>query len=466
MSKSLRCLCSIVIWIIFLCLCLHITSADAAPAIKVVVDGREVSFDVFPFMENGRTMVPVRAVMESFNAPVDWDSETGHITVMEEERKVVLAIGSKVALVDNTPVTMETAPCIINKRTFLPLRFLSEKLGYNVNWELESATVFINKGLTQATPSPIVSSAVALKQENGEYWSISLGIAAADIRSHLGLPQRVDPSPYGLDWWIYNKDLQNYLQVGIKNGRVAALYTCGMAFTYGGVAFGDGQTELEQAFDLRKTVRFRYDGATFVISQTDRDLAENPLVKKVGGPAAIFFRDIYAGGQVVALFVSDTETLLKRGGLNWHCQFDSHRPPDISRPSLSSNQKDAVDTAAAMQLLDLANSARLRRGIPLLNWHQGAAGVAKGHSQEMQAHNYFNHVSPINSKGPSDRLREAGITLCYAGENIAFGQPDALSAHAGLMNSLGHREAILNRNFAYLGAGVVENYYTQKFLTP
>lgn len=465
MSKPLRYLCSLALCIMLLCSCLHITYADTAP-IKVLVDGREISIDVSPFMEKGRTMIPVRAIMENLNAAVDWDSATGLITVREEERKVVLAIGSKVALVDNIPVTMDTAPCIINKRTFLPLRFLSEKLGYTVNWDLESATVFITKGLTVATESPVVSSAVALKQENGEFLRISLGTTAGDVTAHLGMPQRVDPSPYGLYWWIYNKDLQNYLQVGIKNQRVVALYTYGMPFTCSGIGLGDGQTELEQAFDLGHTVQFRYDGATFVISQTDRDLAENPLIKNGDGSAAIFFRDIHAGGQVVALFLSDTETLLKRGGLNWHCQFDSHRPPDISRPSLSSNQKDAVNTAAALQLLDLANSARLRRGIPPLSWHQGAAEVAKGHSLEMHAYNYFSHVSQVSSKSPFDRLREAGITLCYAGENIAFGQPDALSAHAGLMNSLGHREAILNRNFAYLGAGVVENYYTQKFFTP
>jgi uncharacterized protein YkwD len=61
-------------------------------------------------------------------------------------------------------------------------------------------------------------------------------------------------------------------------------------------------------------------------------------------------------------------------------------------------------------------------------------------------------------------LTRSGITYKSAGENIAMGQFDAIEAHEGWMNSLGHRENILNKDFTMLGVGAKGEYYTQNFI--
>ena len=465
MFKIVRTFCCLALCVILIFHYLPMPSAEASPGIKVLVDNREISFDVLPFMEKGRTMVPLRAIMESMNANVNWDSATARVTLKEADRVVILDIGSNVALVNQMRVTMDVSPRILNGRTLLPLRFLSENLGYDVLWEEESAAVYITTGAPLASCAPSAFPALVLPQKSGEVCGISLGDFTRQVTSLLGEPQRVDPCAYGFDWWIYNRDLLNYLQVGIKNQRVVALYAGGLEWSFGGIGPGDGQVMPARAFKLEKTIHFTYDGATFFTTQTDQELAEHPLVAG-NGFTAIFYRDIHAGGQVTALFLADTETLLKRGGLNLRYQYDPRRPPDLSSPSLNTSQKIRVEAAAAQQFLDLTNSMRLRRDIIPLSWHARAADVAREHSREMLTNNYFSHISRVSGRSPFDRLSAAGLIYSYAGENIAFGYPDAFSAHASLMNSKGHREAILNKNFTHMGAGWVEQYYTQKFLTP
>ncbi len=476
MSKKFR---FFYIYILVLCsmLLFHYLSlphAGASGAIRVFVDNREIAFQIPPFIKGGRTLVPLRAIMENMNATVDWDSGRGRVSVREGERIVILDLGSNLALVNGRPVAMEIPPQIINGRTFIPLRFLSESIGYRVFWENDSKTVYIFTGsgadtgtTLQGTAPPLAvpQEKVPLQAAGEDIYGIYLGAGTGQVKVLLGEPQRVDRSNYGVDWWIYNEDLLKYLQVGIKDGRVAALYTCGLGWSFAGVSPGDTQKELTRSFKREKTVQLAYDGADFLITQTDKDLAEHPLVIK-GDYAAVFYCDVHDGGRVVALLLTDTETLLKRGGMSFSYRYDPQRPPDLSLPSLSAGQKAEAATAAARQMLDLVNSARLRWGLSALSWHEEAAGVALGHSREMNAYDYFSHDSLISGKSPSDRLRDAGIAFRNAGENIAFGQPDAFSAHAGLMNSAGHRRNILNEDFTHLGVEVVEEYYTQKFLTP
>ncbi|HHY60717.1 MAG TPA: hypothetical protein GX504_08870, partial [Clostridia bacterium] len=108
--------------------------------------------------------------------------------------------------------------------------------------------------------------------------------------------------------------------------------------------------------------------------------------------------------------------------------------------------------------------ARVQRGLPALEWNEEAAAVARDHSRDMRQTNFFSHNSP-NTGTMADRLKKAGINYRAAGENIAFGQADAIHAHEGWMNSQGHRQNILNPEFKTLGVGVAGKYYTQNFVT-
>lgn len=96
-----------------------------------------------PVIVNDRTLLPVRAVVEAMGGNVEWyqDSQTAVLTMNGIE--IQLVIGGTTAYVNGTAENMDTAPTIINDRTMLPIRFIAEKFGFDVDWDGESMTVTI-----------------------------------------------------------------------------------------------------------------------------------------------------------------------------------------------------------------------------------------------------------------------------------------------------------------------------------
>lgn len=112
----------------------YCSPALSADQIKVFADGNQLQFDVAPVIENGRTLVPVRAIFESLGATVSWDSKTNTVIAFKDKLKISLPIGKTTATVGNAINTLEVPAKIINNRTLVPLRFISEALGSTVSW--------------------------------------------------------------------------------------------------------------------------------------------------------------------------------------------------------------------------------------------------------------------------------------------------------------------------------------------
>lgn len=114
------------------------------PFISVIVNGEEVDFqDVEPVIEQGRTLVPVRALMEKLGAKVQWNEKTKEVTVKKDNLDILLKIGSKKAVVNGKEVTLDVPAKIENGRTLIPLRFVSEHLGYKVNFDNSNKYIYI-----------------------------------------------------------------------------------------------------------------------------------------------------------------------------------------------------------------------------------------------------------------------------------------------------------------------------------
>jgi len=111
--------------------------------IKVVIKTVPVLFDVAPRIINGRTMIPARAVLEKMGATMTWDGQTQTIQVAKESIRIKLTIGSSVADVNGKEVALDSPAVIIGNRTLVPLRFLVENLGAQVNWNGDTNTVTI-----------------------------------------------------------------------------------------------------------------------------------------------------------------------------------------------------------------------------------------------------------------------------------------------------------------------------------
>lgn len=117
--------------------------ALAAP--KVILDGQPLVFEVSPTIENGRTLVPLRAIFEALGANVSWDGPTQTVTATKADITIKLQIGSQTAYRNNQAVSLEVPGKIIENRTMVPLRFVSEGLGATVKWDGQTQTISISK---------------------------------------------------------------------------------------------------------------------------------------------------------------------------------------------------------------------------------------------------------------------------------------------------------------------------------
>jgi len=96
-----------------------------------------------PVIENGRTLVPMRAIFESLGAQILWDDATKTVTGTKDSTSVVLTIGNTVAKVNEKETPLDVPASILNGRTMVPVRFISEALGCKVDWADNTKTVII-----------------------------------------------------------------------------------------------------------------------------------------------------------------------------------------------------------------------------------------------------------------------------------------------------------------------------------
>ncbi|OEG00194.1 hypothetical protein BHF71_05765 [Vulcanibacillus modesticaldus] len=113
--------------------------------IKVKLNGEYVQFDQPPIIdENDRTLVPIRFISEELGAKVTWEGSTQTVIVTKDDRVIELSIGKTTAEIDGRTYQLDTSAKLVNGRTLVPIRFISEALGLEVGWEGNTQTVILN----------------------------------------------------------------------------------------------------------------------------------------------------------------------------------------------------------------------------------------------------------------------------------------------------------------------------------
>ncbi|HVL38461.1 MAG TPA: stalk domain-containing protein [Fimbriimonadaceae bacterium] len=103
--------------------------------IMVTVDGDQVRFpDQEPAMRNNRVLVPVRGVFEKIGAQVQWLPERQMVVANHDGKKIELWINQRTATVAGAQKELDQPAIILNGRAMVPLRFLSESMGADVDW--------------------------------------------------------------------------------------------------------------------------------------------------------------------------------------------------------------------------------------------------------------------------------------------------------------------------------------------
>ena len=137
-------------FLIILCL----TAANVyADDITVIMDGEQMSFDQPPVIMNDSTLVPFRAIFERLGMEVEWDSTDKSVIAYNDDTAIGLIVGYDTMFVNDDEVQLIAPPTIINDRTLVPLRAISEAVGADVGWNGETRTVTISTGGSN-TPAP------------------------------------------------------------------------------------------------------------------------------------------------------------------------------------------------------------------------------------------------------------------------------------------------------------------------
>jgi sugar lactone lactonase YvrE len=112
------------------------------------VNGTEKTLDSPPIIKNGRTLVPIRAIVEEIGGSISWDGNEKKVTIVVKDTTIELWIGKPQAKVNGVTKWIDDTnhkvmPEIINGRTMLPLRFVTENLGAKVEWDGTTKTIRI-----------------------------------------------------------------------------------------------------------------------------------------------------------------------------------------------------------------------------------------------------------------------------------------------------------------------------------
>ncbi|HPR94669.1 MAG TPA: stalk domain-containing protein [Syntrophomonadaceae bacterium] len=128
--------------ILLLILGVPVSTVQAAPA--VVLNGQQLSFDVPPVIENGRTLVPLRAIFEAIGATVNWDDATQTVSASKGETSIQLKIGETSAIKNGTKITLDVPAMVIEGRSMVPLRFVVEAFDGVVGFDSEKGIITIH----------------------------------------------------------------------------------------------------------------------------------------------------------------------------------------------------------------------------------------------------------------------------------------------------------------------------------
>ncbi|WP_018923044.1 copper amine oxidase N-terminal domain-containing protein [Salsuginibacillus kocurii] len=173
---------------------------------NVLVNGETPNFTNLPSITNNRTLVEFRPIIEALDLNVSWDGATGTIETSGEGPEVNMQVGSRYATVNGETHELDVAPTVVEGRTVIPLRFISEASGYEVEWNQTANTAFIGE-----------------MPETSERWKGNYEIDAhPDVRGELNIYNETDTT-FDFTANVFYNHVGEISGTAEKDGHVASL---------------------------------------------------------------------------------------------------------------------------------------------------------------------------------------------------------------------------------------------------
>lgn len=131
---------------------LNLIITPAPPPPVIYLNGQKLAFDVDPIIEDGRTLVPLRAIFEAMGAAVSWNDATATATAVKGNTRVVLPVGSTTPTINGVIFKLDVPGRIVEGRTLAPLRFVGEAFGGRVAWDGSTNLITITTDPAKAAP--------------------------------------------------------------------------------------------------------------------------------------------------------------------------------------------------------------------------------------------------------------------------------------------------------------------------
>ncbi|OIK14068.1 hypothetical protein BIV60_13215 [Bacillus sp. MUM 116] len=294
------------------------------------------------------------------------------------------------------------------------------------------------------------------REKPKEGLSLLIGKKVPALEKELGKPQRIDMSAFGYQWYIYNLDYTRYVQVGVENNRIVTVYAIGDNLDVAPFEIGQPVEEIFNTQYIDANIEIDKDGNSYRFELNDTDLNIRPIIQ-LGSMYVQLYIDKFTGNLSSVRFL-DADTLIKQRPYELVYSGKLIEAPKITNEALKS-----VEEGETKQIFDLTNVLRVRDHLKPLMWDENTAKAAFEHSKDMAENNDFSHTSK-KFGSLSDRLKSAKVVFQTAGENIAANYTDGPAVVEGWLNSKGHRDSLLNKDFSHLGVGVYQKYYTQNFI--
>ncbi|PSL40812.1 copper amine oxidase-like protein [Salsuginibacillus halophilus] len=186
-----------------------------ASSIDVYVDGDRLEFTNSAHITEGRTMVELRPIFESLGVMVDWEQSTQTITTAGDT-KMEMQINSQMATVNGSMHQLDVPPTIYEGRTVVPLRFVVEAAGVSVQWDQVNQRVIIGEehgietslweGYYTIDDHPDLRGGLVITDENDKYFSFEADVAYTHVGQIEGVAEKQGPhtaslvyDPYGCE---------------------------------------------------------------------------------------------------------------------------------------------------------------------------------------------------------------------------------------------------------------------------
>jgi hypothetical protein len=320
-----------VVSIIILIAFLYIPSVYAMTEPKVYYHNQEIGFDQAPYIENGRTLVPVRAIAEAVGMQVSYNSATKTATLSKTERLmrippdeenpyvegkihvIEITINKDTAYLDSQPKSLDVPAKSIGGRIFVPLRFVSEAMDMDVLW-MEGNEILVSDRIRGSEPlkgemvfPTLTTDTISALSDHNK--TVTLGMDVTEMQAILGSPEfvwgRGNPAP-NLRYLYGDEEISCFL------GKVSDIMIGPESNfkTATGISIGDKLEDIVNQYSLGQSYlsEHSFDGGIELLYSGDNMTDDLKTATHV-----IVFYLSDASGEIVGIEIVDVATLNEFG---------------------------------------------------------------------------------------------------------------------------------------------------------